>query len=274
MERLFVNSVGLLVQTKRGNIAILVILDAFSKFVSFCPVRKISSQVLVDCLERAFFPAYSTHSSIMTDNARVFCGKQFRDLCFRWGIDHITTPYYPQASLAERGNCNLKSALKIFHHESQMTWDVDLPWMSMAFNTTIHESTKCMPDKLFLGREMRSPLEVRWDLSPKNTGNIEDPNQSSWTQAHRNLKLASKRVAKRYVMNRKPHQYKVGDLVVYRLNLASSKTQNISAKFLLRWSKPTVIVKIVRPKVVLLANPDTGVVIRRAHVSQLKKYVK
>ena len=61
-----------------------------------------------------------------------------------------------------------------------------------------------------------------------------------------------------------------GDLMRYRLRLISSKGQNISAKLLLRWSIPVTIVKIVRPNVVLLANPDTGVIIRRAHISQLK----
>ena len=59
-----------------------------------------------------------------------------------------------------------------------------------------------------------------------------------------------------------------------QLKLSSSKAQNITAKLLLTWSEPVVIAKIVRPKVVLLANPDTGVIIRRAHVSQLKPCVK
>jgi len=34
-----------------------------------------------------------------------------------------------------------------------------------------------------------------------------------------------------------------------------------------------VVAKILRPNVVLLANPETGVIVRRAHVSQLKAYV-
>ena len=268
MERLFVDFVGPLVRTRRGNIAILVILDGFSKFVKFCPVRKMSSQTAVDCLEREFFSAYGTPSSVVTDNARVFCGRQFKDLCFRWGIAHITTtPYYPQASLAERVNRNLKSALKIFHHEAQEMWDSDLPWLSMAFNTSTHESTKCTPDKLFLGREMRSPLDVRWDLSPENVVNSEDTNQF-WTEAYRNLQLACKKVARRYNTTHKPHTYHVGDMVVYRLNLVSSKAQKVTAKLMLRWSKPMVIAKMVRPNVVQLANPDTGVIVRRAHVSR------
>ena len=43
MDRLFIDFVGPLLRSKRGNIAILVIVGSFSKFVSSCPVRKITS---------------------------------------------------------------------------------------------------------------------------------------------------------------------------------------------------------------------------------------
>ena len=76
--------------------------------------------------------------------------------------------------------------------------------------------------------QVRCPLEVRWDLIPENTGSSEDANQSFWTQDYHNLELVGKRVAQRYDANRKPHQYQVGDTVVYRLNLTSSKVQNMS----------------------------------------------
>jgi hypothetical protein len=68
----FVDFVGLLTRTKRSNSAILAILDGFSKFVVFYPVRKMSAQVVVDCLERNDFPAYNTPDNIVTDNAKVF----------------------------------------------------------------------------------------------------------------------------------------------------------------------------------------------------------
>jgi hypothetical protein len=43
---------GILTRTKRGNVVILVILDAFSKFVFFRRVRTISSQVVIVWKER------------------------------------------------------------------------------------------------------------------------------------------------------------------------------------------------------------------------------
>ena len=132
----------------------------------------------------------------------------------------------------------------------------------------MHESTRSTPDNLFLRRGLKCPLGVQWDLSPVSDGN--NNTNKFWTQAYRNLLAARKRVAQRFNANRKPHQYKVGDLVHYQLKLSSSKSQEISAKLLLRWSEPVTIAKMLRPNVVLLANPDTGVIIRRAHVSQFK----
>ena len=196
-------------------------------------------------------------------------------ICFRWGVTHLTkTPYYPQPSLAERVNCNLKAALKIFHHQSQATWDEDLPCLSVAFNTAVHEITKATPDKLFLGRELKCPLLVRWALSPVSECGSGETSQSFWTQAYANIMQARDKLARRYIPERKPHSFRKGDTVVYRMNVASSKVRGISAKLLQRWSKPAIIAKIVRPNVVLLANPETGVIIRRAHVTQLKPYVK
>ena len=206
----------------------------------------------------------------MTDNARVFCSRQLKDLCFRWGV----TPYYPQASLAEHVNGNLNAALRIFHNESQGRWDEDLTWFSMAFNTAMHESTKSTPDVLFLGRDLMCPLSVRWDLSPVSEDGSGKPSQSFWSRGYANLMQARSNVAKRYDARRRPYSYKVGDLVVYRLHVISSKPRNISAKLSLKWSKPLVVAKMLRPSVVLLANPDAGVIVRMAHVSQLKTYFK
>ena len=62
-------------------------------------------------------------------------------------------------------------------------------------------------------------------------------------------------------------------MVMFKKNLVSSNEHNVRSIYLMRWSEPVVIVKFVGINNVLLAIPDNGVVIRRAHVSQLKPYV-
>jgi hypothetical protein len=59
---------------------------------------------------------------------------------------------------------------------------------------------------------------------------------------------------------------------MYWLNLVSSRVCETLAKLMLKWTKPVVIVKFLNPNVVLLANPETGVTVRKAHISQLKLY--
>jgi hypothetical protein len=144
------------------------------------------------------------------------------------------TPYYPQGSLAERVTRNLKATLKIFHHESPSAWDEDLLWLSMAFNTAVHESTQATPDLLFLGCEMRCPLGVRWDLCPVNSGQVNGTDHSFWAQVYNNLKHASRKVALNYNRGHGPHSFKVRDIVRYRLKPVSSKAREVSAKMMLR----------------------------------------
>jgi hypothetical protein len=87
---------------------------------------------------------------------------------------------------------------------SQDMWDEELTWMSLVLNSAIHESTNCTPDKLFLGREIKSPLVDRWDLTHLATDGTVSDSKSFWAQAYGNLKRACENVAKRYNECRKP----------------------------------------------------------------------
>jgi len=126
------------------------------------------------------------------------------------------------------------------------------------------------PSKLFLGRELNTPLENVWDLTGVLVSS-EEERAKFWTEAIRNLKMARNRVAKRFDLGRKEAQYKVGDTVVCQMRTLSSKGKGVSQKLELRWSKPMVTVKFLRPNVVQLAVAESAVLARKAHVSQLKK---
>ena len=273
MERVFMDFVGPIIRSRKGNIAILVILDRFSKFVSLYPVRRISAEVVKTCLVERFFPFFGVPQEIVSDNATVFRSMTFYDLCFSWGIKHITTsPYYPQASQGERFNRNLKVALSIYHHSQHTHWDDHLPSLALAFNTAWHESTAATPASLFLGRELNHPLSLKWKFTELDMeGEVKDIREF-WEVALNNLRKARARVAERYNLARRQVDFRVGDLVLLRLPPLSYRSRQRSAKLDLRWSVPWKIARFVSPVTVLLANPDTGVIVRKAHVSQLKRH--
>jgi len=86
-----VNFVGPLTRTKRGNPAIPVVLDSFSKFVSLFLVRRMARSVVIDCLERGYFPAYGTPKSIVMITSVYFDPKRSR-ICASDGVLTIFIP--------------------------------------------------------------------------------------------------------------------------------------------------------------------------------------
>jgi transposase InsO family protein len=260
MERIFIDFVGPIVRSRKGNMAVLVVLDGLSKFVCMYPVRRISSKVVKNCLQDKFFPSFGVPQSIVSDNAAVFKSRTFYNLCFSWGIRHITTsPYYPQASHVERFNRNLKVALIIYHNSQHTRWDEHLSSLALAFNSAWHESTAATPASLFLGRELNHPLGLKWKLSELELNNNPKGIEEFWETALSNLRKACDRVAQRYNARRRQAEFRVGDLVLVRLHPLSSRSQQCSAKLDYRWSVPLKIERFVSPVTVLLANPDTGV---------------
>ena len=150
-------------------------------------------------------------------------------------------------------------------------WDNKLHYLAFAFNSACHESTKMCPSKLLLGRELNTPLENVWDLTEVLVYS-EEERTKFWTVPIRNMNMARNRVAKRFDVGRKEAPYKVGDTVVCQMRTLSSKGKGVSQKLELKCSKPMVNVKFLKPSVVPLAIAESGVLARKAHVSQLKKY--
>jgi hypothetical protein len=102
----------------------------------------------------------------------------------------------------------------------------------------------------------------------QDSGNIKE----FWEKALENLRNARRKVADNYNAVRRRAEFRVGDRVMVRCYPQSSKLHQHSAKSDYKWSMPLVIAKFVSPVTVALANPETGVVVRKAHISQLKYY--
>jgi hypothetical protein len=67
--------------------------------------------------------------------------------------------------------------------------------------------------------------------------------------------------------------FRVEDLVLVNLHPQSLKALKRSAKIENKLSDPLRIVRFLTKVTVRLTNPDTGVIVRKANVSQLKRYL-
>jgi transposase InsO family protein len=165
-QKIFIDYVGKLPRSKAGNSAILVCIDAFSKFVWLVPVREMTSKSTIKALTERIFCTFSITEVLVTDNARCFTSCEFRQFCFGLGIKQVTTsPYYPQPSHAERFYGNLRSALIAFHSDTHTSWDSQLVWLQLAFNMAEHEATKTPPFSVMFQFWANHPLCNRWKIS-------------------------------------------------------------------------------------------------------------
>lgn len=273
-QRIYIDYVGPITRTRSGNTSLMVIIDGFTRYVVILPVRNMTAESTVQNLIKRVFAYFGFPEILVSDNAPSFLSAKFKAMCFNYGIKHVTTsPYYPQASLVERFNRNLKAALTIYHHDSQDRWDEGCPMLMIAFNSALHESTGCSPSSIFLGRELNHPLGMQWGIDMDMGTDIKDKNLGErWAEVLVRLRKVNRTVAAKYNLSRAGQPYVVGQCVVHRLHPTSSAPDKISGKLLPRWSDPLKITSFTSPVTVELGDPKTGEFRRRCHVSQLKPY--
>jgi hypothetical protein len=235
MQKIFIDYVGKLPRSKAGNSVILVCVDAFSKFVWLIPVRQATTKATIRALQERIFSTFSVPEVLVSDNAQCFTSREFQQFCFELGVKNVTTsPYYLQPSHVERFNRNLRSALIAYHSGAHATWDQNLLWLQLAFNTAEHESTK-----VIFPFRAGSPLINQWkinELFPKKFSSR--AMKHKWMAVKQNLLRSQAAMALQYNRNHVPQPFKVGDLVYYRNHPISHAGRQITAKLLHRWKGP------------------------------------
>nr|CAD7201905.1 unnamed protein product [Timema douglasi] len=251
-----------------------------SPVISVCvgPVQWVGAKLNLGNREVSFSFALWEFVSFATGNTplslflwivivRLFKGyKASGDMCFFWGIKHVTTsPYNPSSNHVERFNRNLNVALTIFPHHNHSHWDKHLDFMNVALNSAFHESVKATSASIFMNRDLNHPLLTTWDIDPLLSEAYDRPFEEKCELAFRNLQKSQRKVASTYNRGRVPVLFKVGDNVAFKCFPLSSAVDKTSAKLAYKWSGPWCIDKFLTPVSVQLKDMADPSITRRAH---------
>ena len=137
------DAIGPLPHTKEGNKYIQVAIDRFSRFCVAYPTADLTAQRTAYEFVKNVVCQHGVPSRIQTDNGTSYTGKEFKEMCQKYNIQHVTSsPYRPQSNgLVERNNKTIGNALRSYSMDHQETWDLYLPSIVFSMNNTENRST-------------------------------------------------------------------------------------------------------------------------------------
>jgi len=269
----------------RLNEYLFVIVDSLSKWVEFFPIRTPTAKKLSEILEDQIFCRYGVPAMLVSDCGSQFISRLFETTCKDWNVQHrFTAPYHHQANQSERVNRNIVEMLRAYVRDNHRDWDIHIQKFAFALRTTVHETTKCTPALLQLGREI--PFAFDREMNGFKTTEAETTleklrslpedlkNHIEWVRD--NIKKMQESNKKSYDKRHIDHPFKTGDKVLIRNHTRSDKAAHKIQKLLRKWIGPSVLGSKSKDNDVtfeILTIPDMRNVGRR-HVSDLKPFVQ
>ena len=146
-ERVAMDLLDVSVISAKGYKYILVVCDYFTKYTEAYPLKDKTARSVADALMDIWLPRYGFPLFLHYDQGKEFDNAMIHKLSELLGtVKTKTTPYHPRSDgLVERFNRTLLAMLAMFVSQEHDNWDDMLPFMMLAYNTTVHTTTGFTP---------------------------------------------------------------------------------------------------------------------------------
>ena len=158
--------------TERGYSHILAIIEAFSGHVRLYPLGDPDGQSMAKLLLK-YIAIHSMPLKVITDNGPECANQLMTELAYLLGMKQTKiSPYNSKANgKVENIHKTVKTMLRAYMKEFKTNWDLLLPLVEFAMNTSRNVNTGYTPFFLHFGRHLNMPLDYYYgDVhSPKVT---------------------------------------------------------------------------------------------------------
>ena len=243
--------------SRDGYSWILTLQDHFSKWVEAIPIRRHTAPIVARALYEEVFTKFGAPMRLLSDQGPEFESELFSELCRLLQIDKLrTSPYCPTSNgQLERFHRCLNSLLAKVVAINQKDWPDHLQTVVAAYRATVHDSTGFTPNRVFLGRDVRLPIDLALGITPdsSNSGEtmseyvsrLQERMQTEGEVVREHLGRAALKMKTRYDARIKTSfSFKVGDRVWYFYPRRYTK---ISPKWQSLFTGPYTVVKILDP---------------------------
>lgn len=254
-DTLHIDHLGPFVKSKRKNQYLIVIVDAFIKFVFLKAVRTTKVQPLVAFLY-SIIENFGVPRRIITDRGSCFTSKAFRKYCEDLNVKHVLNgTATPRANgQVERYNRTILSCLSATT-DNEEKWDLNVSKIRWGMNSTTNSATGKTPYELLFGYTPQGVSNAILD----NEVNIASQRDSNLMEMRTNVKaqLDEKQRSQKmkFDAHRKPGKhFNVEEQVLIRA--IQNRNDGKSKKLLPRYSGPYVIVERLDHDRYVVADPE------------------
>jgi site-specific DNA-cytosine methylase len=252
--RWHVDLTGPLPKSERGNLYIMVAIEAFSKFLVAVPIPDKEAETVAYHFKQSVLAQFAAPGQVVTDSGSEFEGA-FAQLLEDCMIDHCgISVAHPQANgQAEKAVHVVKRALQTVCSAKQVvkTWDLEVPMVVLGYQCSPQRSTGFTPYELMFARPpvvppavkevLASPLDYDSpDAAAKDLALRKQRLQQQCPIALGNLAAAQHRDQLRYLQVRAPdykprtHRFAAGDYVYLQQGTRNSKLMPRARDIILR----------------------------------------
>lgn len=251
-ERIAADIAGPFPKSESGNVYILVVADYFTKFVEIFPIPNMEAETVANVIFKGWIKRYGCPYALHTDQGRQFESQLFQNLCSLLGIHKTrTTPFHPRSDgMVERLNRTIKDMLSKYISLHQNDWDKFIDGISMAYNSTVHETTGISPFRMLYGSEMVMPVNLFCDQDNsvisdqinyhKYVRELKHELEQCHEVAREETKKNSQNQKRCYDLNVKNIKYCVGDTVC---RFQPQQILGTKLKLARNWSGPWIVTK-------------------------------
>lgn len=220
-----IDHVGPFVRSRRRNAYLLLIIDAFTKFVILVPVKSTKSIHSIAAIKN-YFHTFSVPKRIISDRGTAFASKKFQDYLNSLGVKHIMNAVAtPRANgQVERYNRTVLAALTASNlGKPDNLWDECVSEIQWGLNNTQNKGTGKSPAQALFGLDLVGTSGSLLQLSvTDDSDNIDNPIENIRREMTEHIKDDQDRQKQRFDRVRKEVAFNIGDLVRVEREIAST----------------------------------------------------
>ena len=269
-------------KTGRGNDAILVIICKLSKFTYLFPLKehKSSAQEIAKLYFETIFRHHGLPYVIVSDRDPRFTSSFWQELFKITGTKlNMTSANHPEGDgETERRNRTVEQILRAYTNYKQDNWDLLLPYVEFAINSSKQSSTSKSPMNIVFGHEPATPnylVNPNYNSSQINSVNDFIIQHRNTIQMVQDALTKSQDEMAAYANKSRRHiEFSVGDKVLVNAKQLSDdyERNRESRKLNVRWLGPYEIIQKISPVAYKLKLPTNSKAHNAFHVSTLKPY--